>query len=70
MLFLVCEKYLRRNDEGFDGRVGWTEPSHIIRDLDTAYNMIDRHGLWQRLRVYRVGGKLLKAVQSFNDFKN
>ena len=26
---------------------------------------IDRHGMWQMLRVYRVAGKLLKAVQSF-----
>ena len=26
---------------------------------------IDRHGMWQMLRVYRVGGKLLKAVQSY-----
>ena len=26
---------------------------------------IDRHGMWQMLRVYGVGGKLLKAVQSF-----
>ena len=27
--------------------------------------MINRHGIWQMLRVYGVGGKLLKAVQSF-----
>ena len=25
----------------------------------------NRHGMWQMLRVYGVGGKLLKAVQSF-----
>ena len=30
-----------------------------------AYDTIDRHGMWQMLRVYGVGGKLLKAVQSF-----
>ena len=27
--------------------------------------MIDRHGMWQMLLLYGVGGKLLKAVQSF-----
>ena len=25
----------------------------------------DRHGMWQMLRVYGVGGKFMKAVQSF-----
>ena len=27
--------------------------------------MIDRHGMWQMLRVYGVGGKLLEAVLGF-----
>ena len=27
-----------------------------------AYDTIDRHGMWQMLRVYGVKGKLLKAV--------
>ena len=34
-------------------------------DLQKAYDTIDRHGMWQILRVYGVTGKLLKAVQSF-----
>ena len=34
-------------------------------DLEKAYGTIDRHGMWQMLRVDGVGGKLLKAVQSF-----
>ena len=34
-------------------------------DLDKDYDTIDRHGMWHMLRVYEVGGKLLKAVQSF-----
>ena len=34
-------------------------------DLETGYDTIDRHGMWEMLRLYRVGGKLLKAVQSF-----
>ena len=33
-------------------------------DLERAYDTIDRHGMWQMLRVYGVGEKLLKAVQS------
>ena len=34
-------------------------------DLEKAYDTIDRHGMWQMLRVYGVGRKLLKAVSSF-----
>ena len=34
-------------------------------DLEKAYDTIDRHCMWQMLRVYGVGGKLLTAVQSF-----
>ena len=33
-------------------------------DLEKAYDTIDWHGMWQMLRVYGVGGKLLKAVLS------
>ena len=35
-------------------------------DLEKAYDTIDRHGMWKMPRVYGVGGKLLKAVQSFH----
>ena len=31
-------------------------------DLEKAYDIIDRHGMWKLLRVYGVMGKLLKAV--------
>ena len=34
-------------------------------DLEKAYDTVERHGMWQMLRVYGVGEKLLKAVQSF-----
>ena len=34
-------------------------------DLEKAYDTIDWHSMWHMLRVYGVGGKLLKAVQSF-----
>ena len=32
-------------------------------DLEKVDDTIDRHGTWQMLRVYGIGGKLLKAVQ-------
>ena len=35
-------------------------------DLERAYDTIDRHGMWKMLRVYGVGGKLLKTVQRFH----
>ena len=51
----VCEKHLANGKH-----VVWA-----FMDLEKAYHTIDRHGMWQMLRVYGVGGKLLKAVQSF-----
>ena len=37
----------------------------VFMDLEKAYDTIDRHGMWQMLRVYGVREKLFKAVQSF-----
>ena len=51
----VCEKYLANGKDVF-----WA-----FMDLEKAYDTIDPHGMWQMPRVYGVGGKLLKAVQSF-----
>ena len=51
----VCEEYL----------VNVKDVSWAFMDLETAHDTIDRHGMWQMLRVYGVGGKLLKAVQGF-----
>ena len=51
----VCEKYLINGKDAF-----WA-----FMDFEKAYDTINRHGMWQMLRVYGVGGKLLKAVQSF-----
>ena len=34
-------------------------------DLEKAYDTIDQHAMWQMLRVFGVGQKLLKALQSF-----
>ena len=50
----VCEKYLANGKDVF-----WA-----FVDFEKAYDTIDRHGMWM-LRVHGVGGKLLKAVQSF-----
>ena len=51
----VCEKYL----------ANWKYVFWPFMDLEKAYDSIDRHGMWQMLRVYGVRGKLMKAVQSF-----
>ena len=50
----VCEKYLANRKDVF-----WA-----FMNLEKAYDTIDRHGMWQMLRVYGVGEKLLKAVQN------
>ncbi len=34
-------------------------------DLEKAYDRIDREALWSVLRIYGVGGQLLKWIQSF-----
>ena len=52
---VLCEKYLANGKDVFWGFI----------HLEKAYDTIDRHGMWQKLRVYGVGGKLLKAVQRF-----
>ena len=54
----ICEKYEKYLTNGKD--VFW-----VFMNLEKAYDTIDRQGMWQMLRVYGVGGKLLKAVQSF-----
>ena len=51
----VCEKYLANGKDVF-----WA-----FMDLEKECDMIDQHGMWQMLRVYGVGGQLMKAVLSF-----
>ena len=51
----VCEKNLSNVKDVF-----WA-----FVDLEKVYDTIDRHGMWQMLRVFGVGGKFVKAVQSF-----
>ena len=48
----VCEKYLANGKDVFVA----------FMDFEKAYDTIDRHGMWQIIRLYGVGGKLLKAV--------
>ena len=49
----VCEQYLSK----------WKEVFWACMNLEKVYETIDRHGMWQRVRVYGVRGKLWKAVQ-------
>ena len=51
----ICEKYMGVNREVY----------MAFMDLEKAYDRVDRSALWQVLRIYGVGGNLLKAVQSF-----
>ena len=34
-------------------------------DLEKAYDKVDRKALWDVLRIYGVGGRLLEAVKAF-----
>ncbi len=34
-------------------------------DLEKAYNRVDREALWSVLKIYGVGGQLLKGIQAF-----
>ena len=51
----VCEKYLAKGKN-----VYWA-----FMDLEKAYDRVDRTALWDVLRMYGVGGKLLCGVKSF-----
>ena len=53
---LWCVKSIKQMGKMLSGRL-WIWKRHMIH--------IDRYGMWQMLRVYGVGGKLMKAVQSF-----
>ena len=50
----ICEKYLGKGKEVF----------FAFLDLEKAYDKIDRAAMWNVLRQYGIGGRLLKAVQS------
>ena len=50
----ICEKYLRKGKDVY----------FAFLDLEKAYDRVDRDAMWNVLRLYGVGGKLLKAVKS------
>ena len=51
----VCKTYLANGKDVF-----WA-----FMDLEKAYDTIDRHGMWQILRVIEIGGKLLNEYRDF-----
>ena len=60
-----CEgAFGKQRDDGGDYAT-MREDKMAFMDFKKACFTIDRHGMWQMVRVYGVGGKLLKAVQSF-----
>ena len=50
----TCEKYLRKGKDVY----------FALLDLEKAYDRVDREAMWNMLRLYGVGGKLLKALKS------
>ncbi len=52
---MLAEKYLEKDRKLFAA----------FMDLEKAYDRVDRKGLWDTLRVYGVGGKLLEGIRSF-----
>ncbi len=38
-----------------------------LMDLEKAYDRVDWQAWWEVLRIYSVGGKLLRAIKSFNE---
>ena len=53
----VCEKFLSAGKAVF----------FAFMDLEKAYDRVDRKALWEVLRMYGVGSKLLAGVKSFYD---
>lgn len=52
---LLAEKYIQRRKKLYA----------VFMDLEKAYDRVDRKALWEVLKIYGVGGKLLEAVKSF-----
>ena len=50
----LCEKYIGKGKDVY----------FAFLDLEKAYDRVDRDAMWNVLRLYGVGGKLLKAVKS------
>ncbi len=51
----LVEEYLHKDTKSYAA----------FMDLEKAYNRVDREALWSVLRIYGVGGQLLKGIQAF-----
>ncbi len=54
---IFVEKYLEKDRKLFAA----------FMDLEKAFDKVDRKSLWDTLRVFGVGGRLLKRIRSFYD---
>ena len=50
----ICEKYLGKGKDVY----------FAFLDLEKAYDRVDRDAMWNVLRVYGIGGRLLRGVKS------
>ena len=55
MLRQVCEKMKEK------GKQVWI----AFMDLEKAYDRIDRDAMWQVMRIYGIGGRVLRGIMSF-----
>ena len=51
----ICEKYLGKGKD----------VNFAFLDLEKAYDRVDRNAMWNVLRLYGIGGRLLRGVKSF-----
>ena len=51
----ICEKYLGKGKDVY----------FAFLDLEKAYDRVDRDAMWNVLRLYGIGGRLLRGVKSF-----
>ncbi len=52
---MLVEEYLGKNKKLYAA----------FMDLEKAYDRVDREALWNVLKIYGVGGQLLKGIQAF-----
>ena len=52
----VCEKYLGKGKDMY----------FVFLDLEKACDRVDRDAMWNVLRLYRIGGRLLRGVKSLH----
>ena len=50
----ICEKYLGKGKDVY----------FAFLDLEKAYDRVDRDAMWNVLRLYGIGGRLLQGVKS------